>query len=104
MRSPNRLTGAWNVSVTGDEFKASLAALNLSQVDFSIMLSVRQSTVSRWATDQVPVPVHVIFILRMLRLVGIPIWMMPPDRKPGRKVGFSPPKKRKRKTKRAARE
>lgn len=90
--------------MTGDELKQSLAALNLSQVDFSIMLSVGRVTVSRWANDKVPVPVHVVFILRMLRLVGIPIWMMPPERKPGRKVGFSPPKKRKRKTKRAARE
>jgi hypothetical protein len=90
--------------MTGDELKEALAALKLSQVDLSIMLAVSRQTVTRWATDKVPVPVHVVFILRMLRLVGIPIWMMPPDRKPGRKVGFSPPKKRKRKTKRAARE
>lgn len=82
--------------MTGEELKASLAALKLSQVDLCHMLSVRQSTVSRWATDRVPVPVHVVFILRMLRLVGIPIWMMPPKRKPGRKPGVPQPRKPKR--------
>lgn len=93
--------------MTGEELKASLAALKLSQVDLCHMLSVRQSTVSRWATDRVPVPVHVVFILRMLRLVGIPIWMMPPERKPGRKPGVPQPRKPKRgrpRKKRATRE
>lgn len=93
--------------MTGEQFKEALAALKLSQVDFAIMLAVRQSTVSRWATDKVAVPVHVIFILRMLRLVGIPIWMMPPERKPGRKLGVPQPRKPKRrrsKKKRATRE
>lgn len=91
----------------GEELKASLAALKLSQVDLAHMLDVRQSTVSRWATDRVAVPVHVIFILRMLRLVGIPIWMMPPARKPGRKLGVPQPRKPKRgrpRKKRATRE
>ena len=97
--------------MNGEQFKEALAALKLSQVDFAIMLAVRQSTVSRWATDKVAVPVHVIFILRMLRLVGIPIWMMPPERKPGRKLGVPQPRKPKRgrprihpKKKRATRE
>lgn len=104
MPSPNKLIAAWRpCAMTGDELKADLAALKLSQVDLAYMLAVRQSTVSRWATDRVPVPVHVRFILRMLRLVGIPIWMMPPERKPGRKLGVPQPRKKRRK-KRATRE
>lgn len=90
--------------MTGEELKVALAALKLSQVDLAHMLAVRQSTVSRWATDRVAVPVHVVFILRMLRLVGIPIWMMPPVRKPGRKPGVPQPRKPKRRKKRATRE
>lgn len=91
--------------MTGEELKSALAALKLSQMDFAHMLAVQRTTVSRWATDKVAVPVHVVFILRMLRLVGIPIWMMPPERKPGRKPGVPQiRKKRRKRTKRTVRE
>jgi transcriptional regulator with XRE-family HTH domain len=90
--------------VNGEQFKAALAELKLSQIDFALMLQIGKSSVSRWATDQRPIPPHVIFIIRMLRLVGIPIWMMPPERKPGRKLGVPQPRKKKRRKKRATRE
>lgn len=87
--------------MNGEQFKAALADLKLSQVDFAIMLQFGKSTVSRWATNLSPIPTHVVFILRMLRLVGIPIWMVPPERKPGRKLGVPQPRKPKRRKPRA---
>ncbi len=54
--------------MTGQEFKAALKALGLSQRRFAAKIGVEPNTVNRWAVDAVPVPSVVVEYLRVLTL------------------------------------
>lgn len=52
--------------MNGQELKAKLAELGLTQTEFSKYIRVNIRTVQRWVREEVPVPETIIVILRYM--------------------------------------
>lgn len=58
--------------MTGDQFRARLRALSLTQRRFAALTGVTTNTVSRWRTGALPVPLWVVRLLDAWDVVGFP--------------------------------
>jgi transcriptional regulator with XRE-family HTH domain len=56
--------------MTAAEFRAALAALNLSQRALAARLGVEASTVNRWALGKADVPQYAAYVLELLGVLA----------------------------------
>lgn len=52
--------------MNGHELRLHLNALGIPQRKFAALMEVSYSTVKRWLTDEAPIPMPVVIILRLL--------------------------------------
>lgn len=57
--------------MTGDDFRATLGRLGISQAAIGRLLRVDSSTVFRWAQETFPAPWWVVLLLRLLEAGAI---------------------------------
>jgi DNA-binding transcriptional regulator YiaG len=56
--------------MTGLEFRDSLKAMNLSQLEFSKFIGVQKWTISKWATDARPIPRHISVLAALMSVTN----------------------------------